>query len=284
MAVNREPPRGFLSSGVRVVRALLAVYLSVVVLMMIFEHHFIFFPGKYDGGAAWSPTGLNYRDVYFKAADGTKLHGWYLPHESPRAVVLFAHGNAGDITNRVEMAQQLQKRGLTVFLFDYRGYGRSGGRPNEEGILADARAARAKLAELSGVGSGEIVLMGRSLGGGVMVDLAAKDGARALILESTFTSLPDVAAIHYPWLPVRMLMRSRLDSLSKIQKYDGPLLQSHGDRDNLIPIELGRRLYDSIDRPDGPDKVFFTVEGGGHNSVQPNKFYRRLDEFIDALP
>jgi hypothetical protein len=284
MTVDREPSRGFFPSVFRITRALLVVYLIVVVLMMVFEHHFIFFPSTYDGSAAWSPRGLDYEDVYFEATDGTKLHAWYLPHKSSRAVVLFAHGNAGDITNRADMAHKLRQRGLSVFLFDYRGYGRSEGKPSEKGILDDARAARAKLAELAGVEQREIVLMGRSLGGGVVVDLAAKDGARALILESTFTSLPDVAAIHYPWLPVRWLMRSRLDSLSKISDYEGPLLQSHGNRDNLIPYEIGRRLFDAVDRPDGPTKVFFTVEGRGHNDPQPKEYYQQLDEFIDALP
>ena len=172
-----------------------------------------------------------------------------------------------------------ERLGVSVMIFDYRGYGRSEGSPNEDGILADARAARAVLAQKAGVSEEQIVLMGRSLGGGVMVDIAARDGARALILESTFTSLPDVAGWHYPWLPVRLLMRTRLDSLSKIKEYHGPLLQSHGDADRIIPLKLGRQLFEAANSP----KRFVTISGRDHNDPQSEDYYEALDEFLDDL-
>jgi fermentation-respiration switch protein FrsA (DUF1100 family) len=280
---NLQPTRPWPETAFRVVRVIALPFLIVLLSMAIFEESFIFFPTPYDGGDEWQPADLDYQDVDFQAGDGTRLHGWYCPHESPRAVVLFAHGNAGNITHRTEVARVLQRRGLSVFLFDYRGYGRSEGQPNEAGILDDTRAARAKLAELAGVPESQIVLMGRSLGGGVMVDLAANDGARGLILESTFTSLPDVAAIHYSWLPVRMLMRTRLDSASKIGRYPGPLLQSHGEHDGTIPFELGQRLFAEAGTP-ADAKRFITIRGGDHNDPQPSSYYAALDEFIDSLP
>ncbi len=274
---------GFVVAVLRTLRIFAIAYLVVMLLLMIFEESFIYFPYPYDGSDDWRPRGLVYQDVFFESEDGTRLHAWYCPAQSPRAVILFAHGNAGNLAHRVDLARLLQRNDITVMMFDYRGYGRSDGSPSEVGILADARAARLKLAELAGVTVHDVVLMGRSLGGGVAVDLAAEDGARGLIVESTFTSLPDVAAVHYPFLPVRILMRNRLVSVEKIGKYQGPFLQSHGDRDRTIPIDLGRRLHEAAEMPDGVFKQFFVIEGGDHNDPQPPAYYNLLDEFIDSL-
>jgi fermentation-respiration switch protein FrsA (DUF1100 family) len=146
--------------------------------------------------------------------------------------------------------------------------------------LADARAARAWLAKRTGVSESQIVLMGESLGGGVMVDLASQDGARALILDSTFSALPDVAAHHYRWLPVRWLMRNRFDSLAKIGAYRGPLLQMHGDADTIIPLTIGQRLFEAANEP----KRFVVLPGHDHNDVRPHEFYAALDAFVAELP
>lgn len=268
----------------RGLRAVLLAYLVALLLLMIFEERFIFIPVPFDGSADWQADGIARQDIFFSSADGTKLHGWYFPHESPRAVVLFSHGNYGNITHRLDLAQRLHHLGVATFLFDYRGYGRSEGQPKEKGVLADARAARTRLAELAGVDESEIVLMGRSLGGGVAVDLAAHDGARGLILQSTFTSIPDVAAIHYPFFPVRTLMRTQFDSLHKIADYQGPILQSHGNRDRTIPYEQGVQLFAAAGTSEGVPREFFTIEGGDHNDPQPRTYYERLDWFLDQLP
>jgi len=122
-------------------------------------------------------------------------------------------------------------------------------------------------------------MMGRSLGAAVAVDLAVEDGARALVLESTFTSVPDVAAHYYPWLPVRYLMRTRLDSASKIGRYHGPLLQSHGDADTILPIEYGRRLFEAANQP----KRFITLSGCDHNDPQPFEYFDELKSFFEEL-
>jgi fermentation-respiration switch protein FrsA (DUF1100 family) len=247
---------------------------------MFLEESFIFYPTRYPDGD-WSPEELDIEDVWFDAADGTRLHGWYCRHEDPRAVVLYAHGNAGNLSHRAPILRELHDRhGLSVMIFDYRGYGRSAGRPNEPGVLQDARAARDWLAHREGIDPRDVVLLGRSLGGAVMVDLAARDGARGLILESTFTSIPDVAARSFPMLPMRTLLRSRFDSLSKIPDYHGPLLQSHGDADTIIPYALGRRLFEAAHEP----KRFLTIPAADHNDPQSPEYYRALDDFLAALP
>lgn len=256
------------------------IALAFLVIVRLMENSLIYFPAKYPVGD-WQPAGLKFDDAWFQAADGTRLHGWYVPAESPRAVALFAHGNAGNLSHRVDTLRRFQHDlRATILIFDYRGYGRSEGSPNEQGVLADARAARAWLAQRTGVSQRDIVLIGESLGGAVMVDLAASDGARGLVLENTFSSLPDVAAYHYPWLPVRLFLRTRLDSLSKIGHYHGPLLMCHGDADTIIPIDLARKLFDRANQP----KQFVVVPGGDHNDPPAPEYLEALDQFLDKLP
>jgi len=245
----------------------------------LIESSLVFQPTQYPQGD-WAPAGLAYEDVHFTAEDGTRLHGWYCPHPRPRAVVLLCHGNAGNITDWAGVLRHLNRdHGLAVMTFDYRGYGRSEGEPDEEGILKDARAARAWLARRTGVAERDVVLMGRSLGGAVAIDLAAKDGTRGLILESTFTSLPEVAGEQVAWLPFRLLMRNQLNSLKKIPRYHGPLLLSHGDADSLIPFEQSQRLFAAANEP----KHFVRIPGGDHNDPQTPEYCRALDGFITAL-
>ena len=195
--------------------------------------------------------------------------------------MLYCHGNGGNVAYWADAARPLHDRvGVSVMLFDYRGYGRSEGTPSEAGVLADARAARAWLAQREGIAESQIVLMGRSLGGGVAVDLAAADGARALVLESTFTSLPDVAQTMFPLLPVRLLMQTKLNSEKKIANYHGPLLQSHGTADRLIPYSIGRRLFDAANQP----KQFVPIPNGDHNDPQNEEYYRTFSTFLDTYP
>ena len=168
---------------------------------MLIEDWLIYFPVAYPEGD-WKPGGLQFEDAWFAAADGTQLHGWYVPQENARAAVLFCHGNGGNLSHRVDALKRLHRQsGVSVLIFDYRVYGRSNGKPSEAGCLADARAARAWLAARENIPEARIVLMGESLGGAVAVDLAARDGARALVLESTFSSLPALSNIrHSKWI------------------------------------------------------------------------------------
>jgi fermentation-respiration switch protein FrsA (DUF1100 family) len=185
------------------------------------------------------------------------------------------------LSHRIEALRYFQNNlRCSIMIFDYRGYGRSEGKPSESGVLDDARAARRWLAQRVGIDEREIVLLGESIGGAVMIDLAATDGARGLITENTFTSLPDVAAYHFPWLPVRWLMRSRLDSLQKIAQYTGPLLMCHGDGDRIVPVEHAHRLFA---RARGPKRLVI-APGGDHNDPPTAEYLQAIDEFLRDLP
>lgn len=240
---------------------------------------FVYHPSRYPEGD-WRAGDHGFEEAWFQSADGTRLHGWFAEVKSPRAVVLHAHGNAGNVTHRAELLELFRARfRCSFFVFDYRGFGRSEGAPEEAGILADARAARAWLAQRAGVAETDIVLHGTSLGGGVAVDLAARDGARGLILENTFTSIPDVARRRTPFLPVWRLLSSRLDSLAKIGSYRGPLLQMHGDADRAIPFDLGQRLFAAANEP----KTFVRVPGADHNDFADEVYLKEVNRFLNGL-
>jgi uncharacterized protein len=285
-APRRRIWRVFGSGKPRWKRPLIAGTALAVVALFVFgdplgrlETALVFIPRPPSVGD-WHPHGVVFEDAWFQAADGTKLHGWYLPHEKPRAVVLFCHGNEGNMaTWATPLANLHNWAGVAVLGFDYRGYGRSEGVPSEAGILADARAARAWLARRAGIPESQVVVMGRSLGGAVAIDLAAKDGARALVVESTFTSAPELAGAIAPWLPLRYLMRTELNSLAKIKNYHGPFLQSHGTDDRLVPFAMAKRLFAAANEP----KRFVTIAGGGHNDPQSDAYYVALKEFLDKL-
>ncbi len=235
----------------------------------------LFFPSKFPTGD-WNPKDLQFQDVYFAAEDETKLHGWYCPVTNPRAVILIAHGNAGHVASRAQWLRYLQTRAkVSVFVFDYRGYGRSEGIPTVEGAVQDATAARAKLCELAAIKGSEMLLMGESLGGAIVVQLAAKSPPRGLILQSTFSSLRDVADVHYPRLSW-LVPRNKLDSVAQISRFRGPLLQSHGTADRTIPFACGERLFRAANAP----KQFVAIENAGHNNWLTDAYLKKLDEFI----
>lgn len=235
----------------------------------------LFFPAKYPEGD-WHPNNLHFQEVAFTAEDRTKLHGWYCPCDKPKAVVLIAHGNAGHVASRANWLRYLQQTaGCSVFMFDYRGYGRSEGVPTIDGIVQDATAARKKLCELASVKDNQMILMGESLGGAVVVQLAKAVPPRALVLQSTFSSLRDVADVHFPRLSW-LVSKSKLDSVSAIAAYRGPLLQSHGTADRTIPFPLADRLFQSANEP----KTFVRLEGVDHNNWLNDFYLKRLDKFL----
>jgi len=173
--------------------------------------------------------------------------------------VLVFNGNAGDRSMRAPLAAALNRMGYSVLLFDYRGYGGNSGRPTEDGLAADARAAEAWLAAQPGVE--RVAYFGESLGAAVAVGLAVQRPPAALVLRSPFTSLPDVGAVHYPWLPVRRLLLDRYPSIERIASVSAPLLVIAGDRDDIVPLSLSKRVYDAAAEP----KRFVLVPGAGHN-------------------
>ncbi len=235
----------------------------------------LFFPSKFPNGN-WKPKDLQFQDVFFTAEDETKLHGWYCPANNPRAVVLVAHGNAGHVASRAPWLRYLQAGArVSVFMFDYRGYGRSEGTPTVEWAIQDATAARAKLRELASIKDSEMLLMGESLGGSIVIQLAADSPPRGLILQSTFSSLRDVADVHYPKLSW-LVPRKKLDSVAQIVRYRGPLLQSHGNRDRTIPFSSGVKLFRAANEP----KRFVTIANADHDNWLTDAYLKELDDFI----
>ena len=244
------------------------------------EDALVFQPSGPWRGEIHTPA-LFKQDEFFETADGVRLHAWYCPAREPTAVVLFAHGNAGALPDRIpRLKWMVHQLGVSVLAFDYRGYGLSEGCPSEAGLIADARTARAKLAELADVAESEIVLYGRSLGGGVLAKVAAEDGAAALVLESTFTSLPDVARTKPLLSPASYMMRNQFASIDCIAKYHGPLFMAHGDRDNVVPLRLGQELFSAANEP----KKFITVPEAGHDWVPTLDYTVALARFLSDSP
>ncbi len=272
--------RGSWVSLARILRAVLVTYLLVVLAMMFIEDWLVYpAPSRDDGD--WQAANLEHEDVWFTSADGTKLHGWFVPKPGAKRAIVYFHGNGEHVAYNGDLAAHLRDAlDASVFVFDYRGYGKSAGRPSEEGCVADGLAAQRWLAERMGIAPSDVVLMGRSLGGGVAVAAAAEQGARALVLESTFSRMTDVAAHHYPVLPVRLVMRNRYDSIARIERYVGPVFQSHGSLDGIIPFQLGRRLFDAAPTS---EKQFVELTDWGHNDPQPGSYYRQLRAFLDRV-
>jgi fermentation-respiration switch protein FrsA (DUF1100 family) len=207
--------------------------------------------------------------------DGIRLGAWYLHVGTDRgpAVIVF-NGNAGDRSVRAPLAAALSRAGLSVLLFDYRGYGGNAGRPSEDGLAADARAARAWLVAQPEVDPARVAYFGESLGAAVALGLAIEHPPAALVLRSPFTSLADVGRVHYPWLPVGSLLLDRYPSIERIGSLKAPLLVIAGDRDDIVPVELSERLYIAASEP----KWFVQMRGAGHNDPELLDGRRMLDE------
>lgn len=238
----------------------------------------LFFPSRYPKGN-WSPHDLKFEDVYFRSQDQTRLHGWYLRSSRSRLCIMILHGNAGNLTTRERLLRHLQKStSYNVFVFDYRGFGRSEGKATIEGVVDDSQAAYQALKDLAQVSDGEIVLIGESLGGALAVDLASEFVPRGLVLQSTFSSLRDVAEFHFPQYALT-IPRSKLNSVERIGLYDGPIFQSHGTNDRAIPLTLGRRLFDAA----SGSKQFLELAGADHNNWLDENYLQELDTFLSRL-
>lgn len=263
----------------KIATVLATIYLGMLVLLMLLETTLLY-PAPPLARGDWQADWLDHEDVYFTSSDGTALHGWYCPMVDARFSILFCHGNGEDVSNLADELDLLrQNYQANVFAFDYRGYGHSQGRPFEAGILADGEAAQRWLAERIGQEPGQIVLWGRSLGGAVAVHLASRLGAAALVLDRTFSSMVDVAASHYPWLPIRWVMRNRYPSIDKLPRYTGPLIQFHGRPDEIVPYRFAQALFASSH---STNKQFITSDSLFHNDPWPNEYYQRVQEFLRA--
>ncbi len=264
-APARDAPRDRSMTTWRRVRRLLVVipstYLGVCLLIFAFQSRMIYFPSR-DVWATPREVGLSFEDVSLETDDGIGIHGWFVPREGARASVLFCHGNAGNIADRLGTIKLLHLADLNVFAFDYRGYGRSAGTPSEQGTYADAEAAWRYLTRDRGIPPERIVLFGRSLGGAVAIELATRHAPGALVVESTFTNLYDIGRLHYPFLPVKWLLSYRYDSIAKVGAITCPKLFVHGRDDTLIPLANGRKLFDAAAEP----KTFLETPGDHNNS------------------
>lgn len=251
---------------------------GVFALVYSQQRRLIYFPsqGPVPSATSVSPDA---RDVELVTEDGITLGAWYFPAATPGPAVLVCNGNAGDRSMRAALATALHRMGLSVLLFDYRGYGGNPGRPMEDGLAADARAAQAWLAGQPEVDAGRIAYFGESLGAAIALGLAVDRPPAALVLRSPFTSLSDVGAVHYPWLPVRRLLLDRYPSIDRIGSLQAPVLIIAGDRDDIVPAELSERLYAAAGQP----KRYAVIAGAGHNDPDLLDGRRMLDEVEQFL-
>lgn len=263
----------------RLLKLAFIIYFSILAILMISETSLVF-PGAGIDRGDWNHIGLDLEEVNFQSEDGTKIYGYFLPRLNADGTLLFCHGNEENIATCAEEADRLREAlNVSVLVFDYRGYGKSDGRPSETKILQDSEAALSWLADKTRTDPSELVLFGRSLGGGVVVHLASRHGAKALILDRTFSSAVDVAANRFWWLPVRFVMRNQFLSVAKIHYYEGPLIQFHGDIDEVIPVWSARKLFD---RSPSPDKEWRLVGGLTHKVPMPESYYADLRAWFAA--
>lgn len=241
---------------------LAAAYGGLSLWLLVFQANLVFYP-EIGREVVVTPkvVGLQYEDLHLKTSDGIDLHGWYIPAAQPRGTVLFLHGNAGNISHRLDSVAMLHRLGYGTLIFDYRGYGNSGGKPTEQGSYRDAEAAWQYLTVQRHIPSCHIVLFGESIGGAVAAWLAAREKPAALVISSGFTSVPDLGQQLYPFLPVRLLARIRYDTRDSLRAVTAPVLIAHSPGDDIIPFEHGRALYAAAN----PPKQFLEL-AGGHNS------------------
>lgn len=244
------------------------------------QPNMIFFPFK---AIEQTPKnwGLEYEDVAIRTEDGLELDGWYIPYPGAEQMLLFFHGNAGNISHRRESLEIFHRLGLNVLIVDYRGYGNSEGSPSEPGLYMDAMAAWNYLIDEKGFADNQIVIFGRSLGGSVAANLASRVEARGLVLESTFTSARDFAHVVFPVLSRMIVMRFELNTDERIQQVHSPVLVLHSPDDEIMPFHLGERVFALANEP----KRFYTMRGdhnGGFYLSQPG-YERALSEWLGTL-
>jgi fermentation-respiration switch protein FrsA (DUF1100 family) len=271
----------------RLMAAVVALAILILVflgLLWVFQRRLMYFP---DSDVP-PPAQVNLpaaEPVTFSTADGLALHGWFVPSGQSlakppaRPTILVFNGNAGNRAYRAPLAQALQALGFPVLLFDYRGYGENQGAPTEAGLIADARAARDYLRARADVDAARIVYFGESLGTGVAVRLAAEQAPAALILVSPFTSIVDLGQLHYPLLPVRLLVRDRFASIDVIGQVSCPLLVIAGDRDGMVPAAQSRRLYEAAPGA----KTLLMIPGADHNDAAllwGREMMQTIDRFL----
>ncbi|MEE9574841.1 MAG: alpha/beta hydrolase [Gammaproteobacteria bacterium] len=258
---------------------LVSVWVLLSLLLYLFQPKFVYFP-RSEIDFTPDMAGLSYEDIYFKTADDIELNGWFIPAEGARKTLLFFHGNGGNISHRLDSLNILHGLGLSVFIIDYRGYGQSQGTTSEQGTYRDAEAAWQFLTETRGITDKDIIIFGRSMGAAIATWLASQHTPNMLILESSFTSVVDMAKHYYPYLPTQLLTRIKYASIDRIENIQCPVLISHSQTDEIVPFEFGRALFEKAQTP----KVFMELKGG-HNDgfiVTGHAYIQGLDNFIST--
>ncbi len=250
-------------------------YLLLVGFVYLTQSSLLYLPGMPGRQLDATPKsiGLDYEDVSLDTSDGVRIHGWYVPGDLARTLLYF-HGNAGNVSHRVHSIRQFHELGLSVFIIDYRGYGQSEGSPSEDGLYRDAEAAWQYLIEVHGLPAEDIVVFGRSLGASVAAWLAAEQSPGTLILDSAFTSVPDIGQEVYPWLPVHLLSRFQHATIEHVTKATCPVLVVHSRDDEIIPFHHGEALFSAASEP----KTFLELRGG-HNDAH----FTSETAYIDGL-
>ena len=266
---------------IKILRIIVLSMLLIVLALYFGGNYLIFFPQKYPIGD-WYTDGFNLEDHTFVTVDNVKLHGWFFPGEEGKQTILYCHGNAGNITTRLDRAKFLQQKGFSVFLFDYRGFGKSEGTPSEKGLYKDAEAAYDYLVSNKGVKN--IIFFGESLGAAVTIYLVDKREAKGMILEAPFLSIAEMSKKVFGFKLPKFILSSTFPSNKRIPKTDIPLLVIHGTNDKVIPFSHGKEIYNL-----SPAKIkeFFPIENAGHNDTYYvagyNKYYGKIDEFIQLI-
>lgn len=252
-------------------------------MLLTLERPFVFRPTKASKDWQSPPAVINAQDVTLQISAKVTIHAWWCPPDgwTPEdGALLYCHGNAGNLSHRGEQIHDWQKEfGVAVMIFDYPGFGRSTGKPTEKGCYSSAEASWTWVVETQKVKPEDVIILGGSLGGGAAIELAQARPFRALVVMSSFTSVPDVAAKRYPWLPVRRLMRNRFESQRKIVNCHGPIFITHGTSDRVIPFEMGRKLYETAQEP----KQFYPLNGHDHCDPAGVDFYDELKRFMESV-
>lgn len=262
-----------MKSIIRFLVLLVLVYSGAAAWLYIQQDSMIFLPHIPTREIVQTPAsiGLEFEDLTITTSDEERVHAWFIPNNKSKTVILVCHGNAGNISHRLDTLRRFHDIGLNVLLFDYRGFGQSTGVPGEQGTYLDAQAAWGYLID-KGFSAEQIVIFGRSLGGGVATELASQQDAAAVILESTFTSVPDRGAELYPWLPVQLLARTHYNNLAKVSRINSPLLVLHSVSDELIPFHHGRQLFQAAKEP----KEFYTLNGDHNDGWRMENGYNQV--------
>lgn len=238
---------------------LLVAYLGLGAILYFMQPTFLYCPVR-EVLDTPDELGMDFEDVVFKTDDGLRLNGWYIPAENSQFTVIFCHGNGGNIMHRLDSINIFYNLGLSCFVFDYRGYGSSEGKPGEEGTYLDVEAAYEWLTKEKKISPNDIIIFGRSLGGSIATQLASKVQARALIIESTFTSYVDIGRKFYPYMPVRLFARFSYRTIDYIKEVHCPVMIIHSRSDDVVPFEFGLELYEAANEPKEFVEIF-----GSHN-------------------